>query len=456
MAAVTVKGSPASAAQVANITLCCQIGQQMGANAEQLAGAIATMMQESACVNLTGGDRDSAGLFQQRPSVGAWGSYADVTNPSHAIRAFMTPYLNYCQQGHSVLDASNLVQRSAYPSAPAQWLPESRRDVQLVTGSADFTDATAPGLSMSQSTRAQPYQFSRGSAGQKETSWDCMGRLAQEVNWERFMRAGVLWFASDNWLGKQTPRFLFAENARGVLQITFDADSRSQAAEATVTALAKRWSVLPGDVARVTGQGPGDGLWLVSDTRRTLWDANTEITLKRPQAAAPEPAPETTTSTITVGGVNTSRAFPSAIGSGGAVAGPDQARALYNACQTMSDMNLPYSQSDRTLVAHPPSADCSSSVSWALLAAGFPLPGGVHAGQWAPVSGQFMSGWGQSGRGRWFTVWCSSEHIWIQFTGVGPAWRFDTSPWSCGTDGPRMRTCPRSTATFTARCWPGL
>jgi hypothetical protein len=122
----------------------------------------------------------------------------------------------------------------------------------------------------------------------------------------------------------------------------------------------------------------------------------------------------------------------------------------------MSDMRIPYSQKQRNLVARPPSADCSSSVSWVLLSAGLPLPGGVHAGGWAPVSGAFES-WGLPGRGRWVTVWCSGEHIWLQFTGVGPAWRFDTSPWGCGDpNGPRLRFCPRSTASFTPRHWQGL
>src|SRR5262245_17789029 len=110
------------------MTTCCQIAKQLGASAEQMAGALATMMQESDCINMHGGDADSAGLFQQRPSMG-WGSYAQVTTPSYACRKFLAPYLNYCRQGASVIDASNKVQRSAFSQAPARWLSESRRDV---------------------------------------------------------------------------------------------------------------------------------------------------------------------------------------------------------------------------------------------------------------------------------------------------------------------------------------
>ena len=140
MAHLTVKGATATPGQVANMVHCCQIAATMGASAEEMAGALATMTQESDCINLGGGDADSAGLFQQRPSCG-WGSYAQVTTPKYAITKFLTPYLHYCKQGHSVIDASNLVQGSAYPQAPAQWLAESRRNVTTILGSADHSDA---------------------------------------------------------------------------------------------------------------------------------------------------------------------------------------------------------------------------------------------------------------------------------------------------------------------------
>lgn len=448
---LTVKHVAASRAQAQNLLLFVQIAASMGANPSQMAGGMATMIQESAAVNMQGGDRDSAGLFQQRPSVGSWGTYAQVTDPVHAIKAFLTPYLNYCRQGHDWLTASDLTQHSAYREAPAQWYSESVSNVNQLTNGKGYRDATASISSLTGSTRAAPYQFSRGSSGQKETSWDCMGRLATEVNWRRFMRAGTLWFVSDQWLKQQPPRFAMAVGARGVLSISFDADSRRNASEATVQALAKRWAVLPGDVVTVSGEGPGDGLWLVYDTRRSLWSQTTEIQLKRPAPKLAEPAPTTTSSyKTTVAGIT---ATP--LNGPNSLNVPDQAAQLYNACATMSSWNIPYSISQRQLVARPPSADCSSSCSWALLYSGFPLPGGVGKGAWAPVSGAFMSGWGQPGEGKYFTVWCSPEHIWIRFHGF-PMWRFDTSPHGDGPSGPHLRKSARDTATFTARHWQGL
>jgi hypothetical protein len=443
---LTVKHVAANAAQRGNLLLLVQIAKQMGANRSQMAGAMATMIQESAAINMQGGDRDSAGLFQQRPSMD-WGSYVQVTTPSYAIRKFLTPFLNYCRQGNGLFQASNLVQRSAYPAAPTQWYSESVSNVTEILGSGDYSDATSSGgvTASTQQTRVQPYEFSRGSAQSKESSWDASGRLASEVNWDRFMRGGALWFVSEQWLRNQPPRFAFSQGARGVLTINFDADSRRSASEMTVVALAKRWSVLPGDVVTVAGEGPGDGLWLVHGTRRTLWDDTTEITLKRPAPKLLEPA--NTTTTVTVGGASTG-SLPDLANV------PDEVAKVYGAAKEMSDMNIPYSKTQRTLVARPPSADCSSSVSWVLWRAGFPLPGGISAGGWAPVSGAF-SGWGIAGEGKHFTLYYSAEHIWMRFHGL-PAWRFDTSPWGSGGLGPHLRFTPRSLATFATRRWPDL
>jgi hypothetical protein len=441
--ACTVKGQPASSEQVANMTLCCQIGKGMGATSDQLAGAIATMIQESACINVQGGDRDSAGLYQQRPSAG-WGTYAQVTTPGFAIGSFMRPYLAYCQKGMSPIAASNAVQRSAYPTAPAQWLQESQQNVQAITGSSDFTDATMSGGLSATITRAEPYEFSRGSATGKETSWDCMGRLAQEVGWLRYMAGGELWFVSETWLANQRPAFAFAAGARGVLSIGFEADTRKNVAQMTVQAIAKRWSVLPGDLVTVTGQGPADGKWLVSDTRRTIANPTTEITLTRPAPPLPEPAPQTSQQTITVGGITT----------GGLGNAPTKAQQFYAACKAISDQGYPYVWGGGHPVVGTPNGggyDCSGSVCAALGAAEL----GYRIGGPSDVSGTIAANWGQPGNGKWFTVWASSEHVWVQFFHA-PAWRFDTSPWNSGPDGARLRTGSRSTSTFTPKSWPGL
>ena len=50
--------------------------------------ALATAVQESKLRNIDYGDRDSLGLFQQRPSQG-WGTPEQVTDPVYSTNAFL-------------------------------------------------------------------------------------------------------------------------------------------------------------------------------------------------------------------------------------------------------------------------------------------------------------------------------------------------------------------------------
>ena len=198
-----------------------------------------------------------------------------------------------------------------------------------------------------------------------------MGRLAEEVNWRRFMRAGSLYFASEAWLAQQPTRFVFQTGKQGVMAIAFSNDSRRNAAECTVTAVAQRWSVLPGDVVEVKGQGPADGVWLVASTRRTLAAATTDITLKRPAPTLPEPAPETSSTSVNVGGMGN---VPTLSGYNAKNA-PNQAARAYYFADIMSRWNLPYVYGGLHYpggmnTAHPANADCSGSCCWVLFRAG--------------------------------------------------------------------------------------
>jgi hypothetical protein len=82
--------------------------------------AYATALQESHIRNLEFGDRDSVGLFQQRPSQG-WGSRERLMDPVYASRRFFTALAkvkNY--RDRSVAEAAQRVQRSADGTAYAQ------------------------------------------------------------------------------------------------------------------------------------------------------------------------------------------------------------------------------------------------------------------------------------------------------------------------------------------------
>ena len=83
--------------------------------------AVATAMQESSLRNLNYGDRDSLGLFQQRPSSG-WGTPKQVTDPQYSTRKFLTELQKVPRwKTRPLTQAAQAVQRSAFPNAYARW-----------------------------------------------------------------------------------------------------------------------------------------------------------------------------------------------------------------------------------------------------------------------------------------------------------------------------------------------
>jgi hypothetical protein len=63
------------------------VAERRGMPRQAVVIALATAMQESELHNLDYGDRDSVGVFQQRPSQG-WGSTAELENPVYAASKF--------------------------------------------------------------------------------------------------------------------------------------------------------------------------------------------------------------------------------------------------------------------------------------------------------------------------------------------------------------------------------
>ena len=98
--------------------------------------ALATAYQESGLRNLAHGDRDSLGLFQQRPSQG-WGTTKQVQNPHYSSGKFYDALLkikNY--QTLPVTVAADRVQRSAFPNAYADHEADARVLASALTGNS--------------------------------------------------------------------------------------------------------------------------------------------------------------------------------------------------------------------------------------------------------------------------------------------------------------------------------
>ncbi|WGL53464.1 hypothetical protein P5P86_06430 [Nocardioides sp. BP30] len=120
--------------QAANAALITALSVRRGLPARAATIALATAMQESKLYNLEGGDRDSLGLFQQRPSQG-WGTRSQVLDPVHATDAFYDALVkipNY--ENLKITVAAQKVQRSAYPAAYAKHEPDARALASALTG----------------------------------------------------------------------------------------------------------------------------------------------------------------------------------------------------------------------------------------------------------------------------------------------------------------------------------
>jgi hypothetical protein len=120
--------------QAQNAAIIAAVGVHRGMPDHAVTIALATALQESHLMNLPYGDRDSLGLFQQRPSQG-WGTPVQILDPAYAAAAFYAHLLQVPGWvSLSVTQAAQLVQSSASPEAYAQWEPEARALAIATTG----------------------------------------------------------------------------------------------------------------------------------------------------------------------------------------------------------------------------------------------------------------------------------------------------------------------------------
>ena len=120
--------------QVANAITITDTARRLGLPHHAVTVALAVALQESLLYNLDHGDRDSLGLFQQRPSQG-WGSPSQILDPRYAAEAFLRALTRIDQwQTMSVNDAAQLVQHSATPNAYAKSEAEARAIARATTG----------------------------------------------------------------------------------------------------------------------------------------------------------------------------------------------------------------------------------------------------------------------------------------------------------------------------------
>jgi hypothetical protein len=122
--------------QATNATTIAAVAKRLGLADHAVTIGLAAALQESKLQNLAHGDRDSLGLFQQRPSQG-WGTATQVMDPAYASDAFFTHLARVNNwENIPVTTAAQEVQRSGAPEAYAAWEPEARVLARAVTGEA--------------------------------------------------------------------------------------------------------------------------------------------------------------------------------------------------------------------------------------------------------------------------------------------------------------------------------
>lgn len=112
--------------QMSNAATITAIALQRGLPARAATIALATAIQESKLRNIRYGDRDSVGLFQQRPSQG-WGTVEQILDPEYTTNKFYDALVKVKGwETGTITVVAQKVQRSAYPEAYADHEQEGR------------------------------------------------------------------------------------------------------------------------------------------------------------------------------------------------------------------------------------------------------------------------------------------------------------------------------------------
>jgi hypothetical protein len=147
---VTVGSETATltAEQTNNAAIIAAAAVQRDLPARAATIGIATAIQESSLRNIDYGDRDSVGLFQQRPSQG-WGEVEQILDPYYSVGKFYDGLVKVSGwQDLPVTEAAQAVQISGFPDAYADHEPEARLWASALTGNGgsvdcDLDDSTA-------------------------------------------------------------------------------------------------------------------------------------------------------------------------------------------------------------------------------------------------------------------------------------------------------------------------
>ena len=204
-----------STEQAANAATISAIGTARKLPTQAVTIALATALQESKLNNIEYGDRDSVGLFQQRPSQG-WGSHGQIMDPRYATAKFFDALVKVRGwQAMQIAAAAQAVQKSGHPAAYQRWENQATTLARAFTGaepalvSCSFPEPTVAAspskvmqlldLELPATRLGASAQFGELRAG---TPWATAGWLvakADRLGIEAVALDGRRWTRADGW-----------------------------------------------------------------------------------------------------------------------------------------------------------------------------------------------------------------------------------------------------------------
>jgi hypothetical protein len=125
-----------STEQAENASTISAVAARRGLPARAASIALATAYQESKLRNLDHGDRDSLGIFQQRPSQG-WGTAKQIMDPYYSANKFYDELQKVDgYQTMRITEAAQKVQRSGYPEAYQDHAADARTLASALSGNS--------------------------------------------------------------------------------------------------------------------------------------------------------------------------------------------------------------------------------------------------------------------------------------------------------------------------------
>lgn len=421
----TIKGASASYQQIQNLNTALALAVQLGANQVATEALVCAGIAESGWQNIpnTQGS-DYWGVLQGNKSTFAiddvTGMVTSFLKGGNGFQAGGAINLALTVSDPGVIayrvegDLSNFNgDTTKATSFYSQWLPEAQT-IMATWGST--TQAVALTSDVSQLTRGT-------SDNPDESSWDCIQRLAQEVNWSAFSNGDTLYYmdgptlaaqapsvylsldkAGTTWTAKNPPDGDTAANVVSNLTHTFDNTAFLYQATRKKKGKVQRTSRIrtpqtpsrvklnllcgvldyrAGDVISFQNSGVINGRWIVEDTtRNTLADTFTQLTLGPPTAPNLEPA-ATTKGFELSGSTGLASTASSAITSPGTATGAVQAAQIALSQQQANPSLYQYLEQvepARNAVTSglfgpaPRVMDCSKFVTLCYKAAGLPDP----------------------------------------------------------------------------------